>query len=73
MVNQLRKKIEPDPANRRFIRTELWIGYRFVLPQESRSRSNTDNFVNLSAWLLVKGLTKKFTYKIVMAQSEQSK
>jgi two-component system KDP operon response regulator KdpE len=35
MVNQLRKKIEPDPANPRFIRTEPWIGYRFVLPQES--------------------------------------
>ena len=35
MVNQLRRKIEPDPANPRFIRTEPWIGYRFVLPQES--------------------------------------
>jgi len=35
MVNQLRKKIEPDPAKPRFIRTEPWIGYRFVLPQES--------------------------------------
>jgi two-component system KDP operon response regulator KdpE len=35
MVNQLRKKIEPDPANPRFIRTEPWIGYRFVLAQES--------------------------------------
>ena len=35
MVNQLRKKIGPDPANPRFIRTEPWIGYRFVLPQES--------------------------------------
>jgi two-component system KDP operon response regulator KdpE len=35
MVNQLRKKIEPNPAKPRFIRTEPWIGYRFVLPQES--------------------------------------
>lgn len=35
MVNQLRKKIEPDPAKPKFIRTEPWIGYRFVLPQES--------------------------------------
>jgi two-component system KDP operon response regulator KdpE len=35
MVNQLRKKIEPDPANPKFIRTEPWIGYRFMPPQES--------------------------------------
>lgn len=35
MVNQLRKKIEPDPARPRFIRTEPWIGYRFVLSEES--------------------------------------
>ncbi len=34
MVNQLRKKIEPDPTNPRFIRTEPWIGYRFVAPDE---------------------------------------
>ena len=41
MVNQLRKKIEPDPANPRFIRTEPWIGYRFVLPQESVVKQST--------------------------------
>ncbi len=34
MVNQLRKKIEPDPTNPKFIRTEPWIGYRFVAPDE---------------------------------------
>lgn len=28
-INQLRKKIEPDPAHPRFIRTEPCIGYRF--------------------------------------------
>jgi len=35
MVNQLRKKIEADPANPKFIRTEPWIGYRFMAPEES--------------------------------------
>jgi two-component system KDP operon response regulator KdpE len=31
-VSQLRKKIEPEPARPRYILTEPWIGYRFVLP-----------------------------------------
>jgi len=31
-VNQLRKKIEPDPARPRYILTEPWLGYRFVMP-----------------------------------------
>ena len=32
-INQLRKKIEPDPAKPRFIVTEPWVGYRFVAPE----------------------------------------
>jgi two-component system KDP operon response regulator KdpE len=28
-INQLRKKIEPDPQHPRFIHTEPWVGYRF--------------------------------------------
>jgi len=31
-VNQLRKKIEPDPSNPRYLITEPWVGYRFALP-----------------------------------------
>jgi two-component system KDP operon response regulator KdpE len=32
-VNQLRKKIEPDPAKPRYLLTEPWVGYRFSLPE----------------------------------------
>ncbi len=28
-INQLRRKIEPDPQNPRYIITEPWVGYRF--------------------------------------------
>jgi two-component system KDP operon response regulator KdpE len=31
-VNQLRKKIEPDPAKPRYLLTEPWVGYRFEPP-----------------------------------------
>jgi two-component system KDP operon response regulator KdpE len=32
-INQLRKKIEPDPANPVFIITQPWVGYRFEMPR----------------------------------------
>jgi two-component system KDP operon response regulator KdpE len=34
VINQLRKKIEKDPAHPRYIVTEPWLGYRFQLPSE---------------------------------------
>jgi two-component system KDP operon response regulator KdpE len=37
-INQLRKKIEPDPHHPCYIHTEPWVGYRFERPQE-RARS----------------------------------
>ncbi|MBZ5611460.1 MAG: response regulator transcription factor [Acidobacteriia bacterium] len=34
-VNQLRKKIEPDPARPRYILTEPWLGYRFDMQENA--------------------------------------
>jgi two-component system KDP operon response regulator KdpE len=35
LVNQLRKKIEPDPRKPRYILTEPWVGYRFEGPRDT--------------------------------------
>jgi two-component system KDP operon response regulator KdpE len=34
LINQLRKKIEPDSSKPRYILTEPWVGYRFDSPKE---------------------------------------
>jgi two-component system, OmpR family, KDP operon response regulator KdpE len=34
-VGSLRRKLEPDPANPRYIGTEPWVGYRFLVEMES--------------------------------------
>jgi two-component system KDP operon response regulator KdpE len=39
VINQLRKKIEADPARPKYIVTEPWVGYRFQVPNESPSKS----------------------------------
>jgi two-component system, OmpR family, KDP operon response regulator KdpE len=38
-INQLRKKIEPDPQHPRYIHTEPWIGYRFE-PLAKKTRAS---------------------------------
>jgi two-component system KDP operon response regulator KdpE len=40
-INQLRKKIEPDPRHPRYIRTEPWVGYRFEAPRDAQSENIT--------------------------------
>jgi len=32
-INQLRKKIEPQPSKPRYLVTEPWVGYRFAMPE----------------------------------------
>jgi two-component system KDP operon response regulator KdpE len=41
LVNQLRKKIEPNPRNPRYLLTEPWVGYRFENPDETTPTDRT--------------------------------
>jgi two-component system KDP operon response regulator KdpE len=39
VINQLRKKIEADPAHPKYILTEPWVGYRFQAGREHAGKS----------------------------------
>ncbi len=40
VINQLRKKIEKDPARPRYVLTEPWMGYRFQFPSVASERTS---------------------------------
>jgi two-component system KDP operon response regulator KdpE len=40
VINQLRKKIEVNPAKPKYILTEPWVGYRMVLPSDARAEGS---------------------------------
>ena len=41
-INQLRKKIEPDPHHPRYIHTEPWVGYRFEPPPDRTQETESE-------------------------------
>jgi two-component system, OmpR family, KDP operon response regulator KdpE len=41
-INQLRKKIEPDPHKPRYILTDPWVGYRFDPPKVKMSAADSE-------------------------------
>lgn len=38
-INHLRRKIEPNPAKPKYLLTEPWVGYRFVIPSHLLTKS----------------------------------
>jgi two-component system KDP operon response regulator KdpE len=43
VINQLRKKIELNPAKPKFIQTEPWVGYRFIIPPDASPINSAKN------------------------------
>lgn len=41
-INQLRKKIEPQPHHPRYIHTDPWVGYRFEPPHEKARTTRSE-------------------------------
>jgi two-component system KDP operon response regulator KdpE len=42
VINQLRKKIELNPAKPKYIQTEPWVGYRFNVPADTKRQNSEE-------------------------------
>jgi two-component system KDP operon response regulator KdpE len=42
VINQLRKKIELNPAKPKYIHTEPWVGYRFNVPTDAKKQNSKE-------------------------------
>jgi two-component system, OmpR family, KDP operon response regulator KdpE len=42
VINQLRKKIELNPAKPKYIQTEPWVGYRFNVPADTKRQNSKE-------------------------------
>ena len=42
VINQLRKKIELNPAKPKYIQTEPWVGYRFNVPADTKRQNSNE-------------------------------
>jgi len=42
VINQLRKKIELNPAKPKYIHTEPWVGYRFNVPADTKKQNSKE-------------------------------
>ena len=63
LVAQLRKKIEPDPANPQYLLSEPWVGYRFVDGSQPLIHVRAEPFRDFSGTLLARSSRAAIAYR----------